>query len=83
MTKATSTVTSVAHSSDYPLAWNRPKITFVSVCPKCGHQRFQHGYTRRTLSKLLNKRSKIDAYCIDCNVCWPISEGERRRIASK
>ena len=38
---------------------------------------------RRTLSKLLNKRSKIDAYCIDCNVCWPISEGERRRIASK
>lgn len=57
-----------------PLVWSRAKSTFVSTCPKCGHKRPQHGYTRRVLFSLLNKRRKIDAYCIDCNVCWPISE---------
>ena len=60
-----------------PLVWNRPKIAFVSTCPNCGHERAQHGYTRRILLNLLNKRRKIDAYCAVCNVCWPISEGER------
>jgi len=54
---------------------------FVSVCPKCGHPRLQHGYTRRILARLLNMRRKIDAYCMDCNVCWPISESERRTIS--
>ncbi len=58
-----------------------PKITFVSTCPKCGHERLQHGYTRRILSGMLNTRRTIDAYCIVCNVCWPISERERRAIS--
>ena len=63
-----------------PLLWNRPKTTFVSTCPKCGHERVQRGYTRRSLLNLLSTRRKIDAYCILCNVCWPITESERRVI---
>jgi len=78
-----SSAPSVARRSDDPPVRNYSKLTFVSVCPKCGHPRFQHGYTRRTLAKLLNMRRKIDAYCMDCNVCWPISESERRSIASQ
>ncbi len=58
-----------------------PRITFVSTCPKCGHARLQTGYTRRILLNLLNTRRNIDAYCIVCNVCWPISESERRAIS--
>ena len=82
MTTRTSPLTSVsgtrARRADNPLVWSRAKITFVSTCPKCGRERPQHGYTRRVLFSLLSKRRKIDAYCIDCNVCWPISESERR-----
>jgi hypothetical protein len=61
--------------------WNRPKITLVSTCPNCGRERPQYGYTRRDLSNLLNAHRKIDAYCIECNVCWPITESERRSIS--
>ena len=64
-----------------PSLWNRTRITFVSTCPRCGQERFQHGYTRRILSSLLSRRSTIDAYCIECNVCWPINESERRAIS--
>ena len=82
MIKRTSPLASVsgtqARRAANPLLWSRAKITFVSACPKCGHERPQHAYTRRFLSSLLNKRRNIDAYCIDCNVCWPISESERR-----
>ena len=60
--------------------WALRQITFVSTCPKCGHGRLQHGYTRRTLFSLLNAHRNIDAYCIVCNVCWPISETERHAI---
>lgn len=75
--------TSLARREDDPPVWNRTRITFVSICPKCGHESSQHGYTRRILSELLNAGSKIDAYCIDCNVCWPISESERRAISPR
>ena len=70
-----------AHRAANPSAWYWPRITFVSTCPKCGHDRVQHGYTRHSLFNLLNTRCKIDAYCIVCNVCWPISESERRTIS--
>jgi len=33
------------------------------------------------LINLLNRRSKIDAYCFNCNVCWSISESERRAMS--
>jgi hypothetical protein len=73
--------TLVARKEDDPLVWSRAKITFVSTCPKCGHEKPQHGYTRRALGNLLNRRSKIDAYCFNCNVCWSISESERCAIS--
>ena len=73
--------TLVARTEDDPLAWSRPTITFVSTCPKCSHERPQQGYTRRLLFNLLNRRCRIDAYCFDCNVCWPISESERHAIS--
>jgi len=85
MTATTHRFPSVSRSKtrgvENPPVWNRPKITFVSTCPKCGHSRLQHGYTRRTLFNLLSTRHKIDAYCSVCNVCWPISESERRVIS--
>jgi hypothetical protein len=70
--------TSLGSREDDPPVWNRTRITFVSTCPK--HACFQHGYTRRVLLDLLKAGSKIDAYCIDCNVCWPISESERHAL---
>ena len=64
-----------------PLIRFWPRVSFVSTCPKCGHERLQNGYTRRTLFSLLDTRHTIDAYCIVCNVCWPISESERHAIS--
>ena len=61
--------------------WSLPKVMLVSICPNCNRERFQHGYTRHGLLELLKTRRKIDAYCIDCNVCWSISESERRAIS--
>ena len=85
MTTTTNRFASVGRSktrqSETATVWNLPKITFVSTCPRCGHGRIQHGYTRRTLSNLLDTRRKIEAYCSVCNVCWPISESERRMIS--
>lgn len=66
-----------------PQAWSLPKTTLVSTCPNCGRERPQHGYTRRVLSELLKARHEIDAYCIACNVCWRISESERRTVSSQ
>ena len=85
MRTRTSPLTSVSEAKarragDSP-GWNLPKITLVSICPKCGRERLQNGYTRRSLFELLKTRRKIDAYCIDCNVCWSISESERRKIS--
>jgi hypothetical protein len=85
MTTRTSPLRSVsaswAHKAADPRVWNLAKITLVSTCPNCGCRRPQHGYTRRVLFSLLNTRRTIDAYCNDCNVCWPISESERRAIS--
>lgn len=62
---------------------SRTRIAFASTCPNCGHERVQHAYSRRILLSLLNRRSNIDAYCNECNVCWPISETERRGLAPR
>ena len=85
MTTRTSPITSQGRTgmrrAGNPSAWHWPRITFISTCPKCGQERNQHGYTRHILLDLLNTRRKIDAYCIVCNVCWPIKESERRAIS--
>lgn len=85
MTTRTSLLTSVSRAGARRAAghqvWSLPKTTLVSICPNCDRERLQHGYTRRVLFGLLKSHRKIDAYCIDCNVCWPISESERRTIS--
>jgi hypothetical protein len=85
MTTKTSALTCVnrarTRGANSPSVWNRRKIAFVSICPRCGNERFQHGYPRRTLSVLLSTGRRINAYCTVCNVCWPISESERRAIS--
>lgn len=75
----TSVSRATPRTASHPLIL-RHKTTFVSSCPKCGQTRIQHAYSRGTLLILLNTRRKIDAYCILCKVCWPISESERRAI---
>ena len=85
MTTKTRALTSVSrfrrHTANDPLARFWPRVSFVSTCPACGRKRLQQGYTRRSLFSLLDARRTIDAYCIVCNVCWPISKSERHAIA--
>jgi hypothetical protein len=56
-------------------------ITFVSTCPACGTPRSQNGYTRRAIARLLERAHTIDAYCVPCDVLWPISTEERAAMA--
>ena len=71
------------HASNGRLARFRPMnefIPFMSRCPKCGNRRLQEGYTHRTLRRLLNTESNIQAYCDACDEFWPISGLERDGI---
>ena len=87
MTTKMRTLTSVSrsrrHTTNDPLVRFGARISFVSTCPACGRKRSQHAYTRRSLLSLLDTRRTIDAYCIVCNVCWPISKSERHAIAPR
>jgi hypothetical protein len=56
-------------------------ITFFSVCPTCGHQQVQDGYTRAALLRLLERGRIIEAYCLKCDVLWPVSPQERVALA--
>jgi hypothetical protein len=56
-------------------------ITFISTCPTCGHQQLQDGYTHAALVRLLERGRIIEAYCLACDVLWPISPEERAAMA--
>ena len=56
-------------------------LIFVASCPACGRQQLQHGHTRRDLAKLMESRQIIDAYCLECDVVWPVTAEERALIA--
>jgi hypothetical protein len=56
-------------------------LIFVSGCPTCGRQQLQHGHTRRALTRLIESRQIIDAYCLECDVVWPVTAEERALIA--
>jgi hypothetical protein len=56
---------------------------FAAMCPKCHDVRFQHGYSPRSLSRLLAREQAIEAYCVVCEELWPISAGERRLLAER
>ena len=54
---------------------------FFSTCPSCKHPRLQNGYERIELVESLGAGQAIDAYCLQCDVVWPISAQERFLIA--
>jgi hypothetical protein len=56
-------------------------MSFFSKCPKCGHARLQGGYTRDALVQLLETGTPIEAYCVPCDVHWPIAVQERYLVA--
>ncbi len=56
-------------------------FVFASACPDCRQQRCQHGHTRRTLIRLIQSGQIIDAYCLSCDLVWPVSAEERVLIA--
>jgi hypothetical protein len=41
----------------------------------------QQGHTRRALITLIESRRIIDAYCLECDMVWPVSTEERVLIA--
>jgi hypothetical protein len=56
-------------------------FVFASVCPVCRQRRSQHGHTRRDLMRLIEASQIIDAYCLECDIVWPVSIHERVLIA--
>jgi hypothetical protein len=60
----------------------RETTAFFSTCPRCKHARLQSGYERIELVESLGARQAIDAYCLLCDVIWPISAQERFLIAT-
>ena len=56
-------------------------MSFFSKCPKCGSARLQGGDTRGALAQLLETGDPIDAYCVSCDVHWPIAVQERYLVA--
>jgi hypothetical protein len=54
---------------------------FFSTCPRCKHPKLQNGYERIELVESLGAGQAIDAYCLQCDVVWPISAQERVLIA--
>lgn len=55
--------------------------SFVSTCPLCRHTRKQNGYERIELAASLAADLPIDAYCVNCDVLWPITAQERSQVA--
>ena len=58
-------------------------VPFTALCPKCKDVRYQRGYTPRSLFRLLGRNHVIEAYCVACDVFWPISAEERRALAER
>jgi hypothetical protein len=56
-------------------------VRFMSVCPKCRGARTQDGFSTRTLLRLLDGNHPIEAYCLYCDLFWPISAEERLTLA--
>jgi len=57
-------------------------VSFFSTCPACGQQQPQLAYTRRALLRLLESGNIIDAYCLACDVVWPVNAQERNLVAT-
>jgi hypothetical protein len=57
-------------------------VSFFSMCPACKRARLQNGYTRGEVTAALNTGRAIDAYCLMCDVVWPVDAQERLLIAA-
>ena len=57
-------------------------IPFLATCPACGQAQVQRAYTRRALVRLLENRRIIDAYCVACDLVWPLSAQERNVVTT-
>jgi hypothetical protein len=57
--------------------------SFFSTCPACKHARLQNGYTRTELTASLSAGQTVDAYCLICDIVWPISARERFLITTR
>jgi len=57
-------------------------VPFFSACPACGQKQLQLAYTRRALLKSLESGDIIDAYCLTCDLVWPISQQDRESVAA-
>ena len=57
-------------------------LIFASTCPACGQRQLQRAHTRRALIRSIEMNQIIDAYCLECDLVWPISTEERVLIAS-
>ena len=55
---------------------------FLATCPKCKHQRVQHGYDRAALQRLFHRGFPVRAYCAECGEFWAIDAHERARLAA-
>ena len=56
-------------------------FAFTSKCPRCGHQRTQDEFDRRSLRRSLALGHLIEGYCAVCDDLWPISIEERGLLA--
>jgi len=57
-------------------------IPFFATCPVCGQLQVQRAYTRRALVSLLENGRIIDAYCVSCDVVWPVNAQERNLMTT-
>jgi hypothetical protein len=48
----------------------------------CGEEQQQRAYTQRALLRLLENANIIDAYCLACDVVWPVNVQERNLVAA-
>ena len=52
-------------------------LIFASNCPSCRRQRLQYGHTRHALIRYIQSGQMIDAYCLECDLVWPVSSEDR------
>ena len=65
----------------YAAAATQESVPFLSWCSACGCPRLQLGHSLDGLLCLLDAELPISAYCLACDLVWPINSRERAAIA--
>jgi hypothetical protein len=65
----------------YAAAATDESVPFLSRCAACGQPRLQVGYSLVQLLRSLEAGRQIHAYCLPCDLLWPVNVGERVAIA--